>query len=132
MSNVMGFSTARKTSRAELVLSWLDGGEVRIYDGTRPTDADTAIDTQNLLIALELDDPAGTVENGVFTAADIAQTLVTASGTAAWARVIDSAEGTIFDADVGLDGSGALIEIDNISLVEGAYCSVVSFTLTER
>ena len=132
MSNVMGFSTARKASRAELVLSWLDGGEVRIYDGIRPANADTAISTQNLLIALELDDPAGTVTNGVFTATAIDQTLVTAAGTAAWARVVDSSEATVFDADVGTEGGGALIEIDNVSLVEGAYCTVVSFTLTER
>lgn len=132
MSNVMGFATARKTSRAELVLSWLDGGEVRIYDGTRPADADTAIGTQVLLITFELDDPAGTVTNGVFTAAAIAQTLITTAGTASWARVVDSASGTIFDADVGIEGSGNLIEIDNVSLVEGAYCAVVSFTLTER
>lgn len=132
MSNVMGFATARKTSRAELVLSWLDGGEVRIYDGTRPTNADTAIGSQELLITLELDDPAGTVTNGVFTAAAIAQTLITTAGTAAWARVVDSTGATIFDADVGLEDSGDLIEIDNVSLVEGAYCTVISFTLTER
>jgi hypothetical protein len=132
MSNLMGFSAARKTSRAELVLSWLDDGEVRIYDGTRPADADTAISTQTLLITLELDNPAGTVTNGVFTAAAIAQTLIAADGNAAWARVVDSTGATIFDADVGLESSGNLIEIDNVSLVAGAYCTVVSFTLTER
>lgn len=132
MSNVMGFATPRRTSRAELVLSWLHGGEVRIYDGTRPADADTAIDTQVRLITFELGDPAGTVTDGVFTAAAIAQAPVTTAGIATWARVVDSIAGGIFDADVGLDGSGNLIEIDNVNLVEGAYCAVLSFALTER
>ena len=132
MSNVMGFATARKTLRGELVASWLDGGEVRIYDGTRPTDADTAIGSQVRLVTLELGDPAGTVTNGVFTAAAIAAALIAATGTPTWARVVDSAAATIFDADVGGVGSGAFIELDNLSLVEGAYCTVVSFTFTER
>jgi len=132
MSNLMGFTTARKTSRAELVASWLDGGEVRIYDGTRPANADTAISTQTLLVTFALPNPSGTVTNGVWTAGDIDLTLITTSGTATWARVVDSSGGTVFDADVGVSGSGALIELDNVSLVTGGYCTVVSFTLTER
>ena len=132
MSNVMGFATPRKTSRGELVASWLDGGEIRVYDGTRPTDADTAITTQVNLVTFDILDPSGTVANGVFTASAIAQGLVIEAGTAAWARVVDNTAVTVFDADVGLDGSGNLIEIDNVSLVQGAYCTVMSFMLTER
>ena len=61
MSNLMGFTTARKTSRAELVASWLDGGEVRIYTGSRPANADTALSGQTLLVTLTLPNPSGTV-----------------------------------------------------------------------
>ena len=132
MSNLMGFTTARKTSRAELVASWLDGGEVRIYDGTRPATADTAISTQTLLVTLALPHPSGTVTSGVWTAGEIDVAMIAETGTAAWARIVTSAGVTVFDADVGVVGSGALIEIDNLSLVTGGYCTVVSFTLTER
>jgi len=132
MSNLVGFSTARKTSRAELVSSWLDGGEVRIYDGTRPANADTAITSQVLLVTLALPNPSGTVTSGVWTAEEIAMTLITTTGTAAWARIVTSAGVTVFDADVGVAGGGALVQLDNVSLVTGGYCTVVSFTLTER
>lgn len=132
MSNVIGFATARKTARGELVAGWLDGGEVRIYDGTRPANADTAIGSQVRLATLEMADPAGTVTNGVFTAAAMADALIAETGTAAWARVVDSTAATIFDVDVGGVGSGAFIELDNLSLIEGAYCTVVSFLFTER
>jgi hypothetical protein len=131
MSNIVGFAVARKTSRAELFAGWLAGGEIRIYDGTRPASANTAISTQTLLVTFEIPDPAGDVDDGVFTGDAIDTAMVVESGTAAWARVVDSSAGTVFDGDVGLDGSGALIEIDNLSLVEGGYCSVTSFTLTE-
>lgn len=132
MSNLMGFPTARKTSRAELVASWLDGGEVRIYTGSRPANADTALSGQTLLVTLTLPNPSGTVTNGVWTAGTINVAMIAATGTAAWARVVTPSAATVFDADVGVVGSGALIEIDNLSLVTGGYCTVVSFTLTER
>ncbi|MCU0806399.1 MAG: hypothetical protein MUC53_00145 [Candidatus Contendobacter sp.] len=132
MSNILGFAVARRTSRGNLLAGWLAGGEIRVYDGTRPADADTAITTQTLLVTFALADPSGTVTNGVFTGTNPAAALIAASGTAAWARVVDDSAGTICDADVGIASSGAVIEIDNLSLVEGGYCTITSFVLTER
>lgn len=132
MSNILGFATARRTSRGELLAGWLDGGEIRIYNGTRPANADTEISDQTLLVTFELADPSGTVTSGVFTGTNPAVALSAASGTAAWARVVDASAGTICDADVGLTSSGSVIEIDNLTLVEGGYCTITSFVLTER
>lgn len=132
MSNILGFATARRTSRGELLAGWLDGGEIRIYDGTRPATADTAITTQTLLVTFEMADPSGTVTSGVFIGTNPAAALIAHTGTAAWARIVDASAATIFDADVGLTSSGAVIEIDNLSLVEGGYCTITSYVLTER
>lgn len=132
MSNVLGFATARRTSRGELLAGWLDGGEIRIYDGTRPATADTAIGAQVNLVTFEIADPSGTVTSGVFTGANPAVALVAETGTAAWARIVDASAGTICDADVGVTNSGAVVELDNLSLVEGGYCTITSFVLTER
>lgn len=132
MSNILGFAVARRTSRGELLAGWLDGGEIQIYDGTRAADADTAIGAQVNLVTFEIADPSGTVTNGVFTGADFAVAMVAESGTATWARIVDASAGTICDADVGITGSGAVIELDNLSLVEGGYCTITSFVLTER
>lgn len=132
MSNILGFATPRRTSRGELLATWLAGGTLRIYDGTRPTTADTALDTQTLLVAFSIPNPAGSVTNGVFTASAIGAAMVTTAGTASWARVVDSSAGTIFDADVGVTSSGSVIEIDNVTLAQGANCTVTAFVLTER
>lgn len=132
MNNVLGFAAARKQSRASLLAGWLDGGEVRVYTAPRPTDADTAITSQTLLVTFALDDPAGTATAGVFEAAAIDAALIAATGSAVWARVVDDAAGTAFDCDVGTTGSGALVQLDSVALVAGGYVTVTSFTLTER
>lgn len=132
MSNLVGFALARRQSRGELLAGWLDGGEIRVYDSNRPATSDTAVGSQVNLVTFAIADPSGSVSNGIFTGGSIAAALVAATGTATWARVVDDSAGTVFDCDVGVAGSGALIELDSVSLVEGGYCSVTSFTLTER
>ena len=132
MSNVLGFATARRTLRAELLATWLASGKVRVYDGTRPTNADTALGSQVLLVEFTLPNPAGSVTSGVFTAGAISAAMVGTAGTASWARVIDSSAATIFDADVGATSSGSVIEIDNVVLAVGANCTMTNFVLTER
>lgn len=131
MSNIIEFATARKTVRGELVASWLDGGEIRIYDGDRPETADTAITDQTLLVAFTIPNPSGTVTNGVFTGGNIGSEMIAETGTAFWARIVDESEVTICDGDVGIPASGALIVIDSVSLVKGGYCNILSFILTE-
>jgi len=132
MSNILGFAAARKTARAELLAAWLDGGEIRVYSGARPATTDTAVTTQTLLVTFAIPDPSGEVANGVLTGNAIAAALIAETGFATWARAVDSATGAVFDADVGTPGSGALLQLDNLNLVQGGYCTVTSFTVTER
>ena len=131
MSNTLRFATARKTSRCNLVKGWFDGGKILVYTADKPANSDTAISTQTLLVQFDIPESSGTVANGVFTGASIAAALIAETGTAAWARFVDSAAATIGDGDVGLEDSGAFVELDTLSLVEGGYCSVVNFGLTE-
>lgn len=132
-TDVIGFSTARKTTRAGLINTWLDTGTLKLYDGSRPASADTAVSTQTLLATFTMKSPAGTVTNGVFTATapDPALVISTGTKTAAWARAADSSAVTIGDFDVGLAGSGAALILDNLSLTEGGLVALLSFTLTE-
>lgn len=132
MSNVLSFATPRCTSRGELLAGWLADGEIHVYTAPRPATADTSLTTQTLLVTFALPDPAGDVENGVFTGDAIAQAQIAETGTAAWARLVDDAAATIGDVDVGLTSSGAFVELDNLSLVQGGYVNVTAFGLTER
>ena len=132
MSQVLGFATARKTSRGNLLAGWLDAGKIELYTADRPANADTAISTQILLVTFDLANPSGSVSNGVFTGTLPEAALVAESGTPAWGRILDTDDVVIGDCDVGLSGSGAFMEIDNLSLVEGGYCAVTAFGITER
>jgi hypothetical protein len=133
MSDLIRFTSTRRTSRGELHSSWLSGGTLVIYDAGSgvPADSDVAITDQTVLVTFQLPSPAGTVIDGVLTADSIATTLIAASGAAAFARAYDSLDMAIGDYDVGTVGSNSAVELDNTNLVEGAYASVVSFTATE-
>ena len=131
MSTTLRFATARKTSRCNLVKGWFDGGKILVYTADPPANSDTAISTQTLLVTFEIPATSGTVANGVFTGDSIAAAMIAETGTASWARIVDTDDATIGDVDVGLAGSDSFIELDSLSLVEGAYCSVTSFGLTE-
>lgn len=131
MSNVIRFSAARRTSRANLHMGWLDGGTLEVYTAPVPANADVAISSQTLLTTHAIPDPAGTVSDGVFTAADFESALNVADGTAAWARAKDSGGVVIGDYDCGAAGSGAAIIIDNLGLVSGSLSTVTSFTIAE-
>lgn len=131
MSDLIRFAAARRTARAELHAVWLDGGTLAVYTAPVPADADTAITTQTKLVEFELPDPSGEVEDGVLTADTIAAALNLATGTAAWARARDALGAVVGDYDVGAVGSGAAIEMDNLSLVSGSLSTITSFVVTE-
>ncbi len=131
MSDVIRFTTARRTLRGSLHAGWLDGGELHAYTAPVPTDGDTALTTQTLLAVYDLPSPAGTVTNGVFTAAAIAPATNLADGTVAFVRAFDSSDVEIGDYDVGTVGSGEAVEVDNLSFVAGSLSTITSFTVTE-
>lgn len=133
MSDLIRLSSARRTARANGHAGWLAGGTLVIFDAGSgvPEDADTAITDQTPLVAFDIPDPAGDVSDGVFIAATIAAALIAATGTAAFARAYDTLNVVIADYDVGGVGSDEAVKLDNLSLVEGAYATVVSFVVTE-
>lgn len=105
-------------------------GTIKIYDGTQPATADTAITTQTLLATLTFSDPAfGAASAGVITASTITgDSSADATGTATWARIEDSDSNTIFDCDVST--SGATINLNSTAIVAGASVDITSFTIT--
>ncbi len=111
-SGSTGFKNALLDATSD-VTNMFDGGELHIYSGTQPTNADTTEGAGTVLVTITL--PA----TGAFAAAasggQIAKALVwsasaSASGTATWFRLYDSAVtlGTSLTA-VRLDGTVGLV-----------------------
>lgn len=111
----------------------LNGGEVRIYDGTRPANVTTAITTQVLLVALPLNSPAFNAATGDPATASFAGTVSAVAGntgTATWARVVTSGAAARIDLDVTATGGGGDATISSTGVVAGQTVNLTSFTYT--
>lgn len=106
------------------------GGFLRIYDGTQPATADTAITTQNLLASLPLSaTPFGTAASGVATANAITDdSSADATGTATWGSFVTSAGVRVIDGSAGT--SAADIVLNTVSIVTGGVVSCSSATVS--
>lgn len=125
------YSNACVNAEGDAMSDLLDNGYLRIYDGSQPANADTAVGAQTLLAELRFNATAsGATSGGVITFnAFTADSSINATGTASWFRALKS-DGTtaVFDGTVGT-GTHDLV-VSTTSFVAGAQASVTSFTHT--
>lgn len=124
-------SSTSVNAQANATAALLDGGLLRIYDGSQPADANTAITTQVKLAELTFGTPAfGAASAGVVTANAITGANAVASGTPTWCRTV-KADGTtvVFDGTVDTSGPANLI-VSASPIASGAPVSVSSLTYT--
>ena len=127
-------SNAAVTAAADAVCDLLDNGYLRIYDGSQPANADTAVTTQTLLAELRWNaaNAFGAASGGVATANAItADSSADATGTASWFRAL-KADGTtaVFDGSVGT--SSADLILNSTAIAAGANVAVTAFTYNEN
>lgn len=137
MANLSYVDTARSNKLDEitaLVDAGAGAGLLRIYSGTQPADAGTALSGNTLLAELTFSDPSfGAASGGVLTANAITQdSSANATGTATFFRVVDSNANTVFDGDISTVAAGTGdLQLDSTSITAGQVVSVSSFTITE-
>jgi hypothetical protein len=111
----------------------LNSGILRIYTGTQPATADTAIGAVTLLAELTFSATAfGAPSAGVATANAIASdTNANNTGTAAWFRAWKSdGISPVYDGTVGTSSADAII--NTVAINAGATVSCSGLTLTEN
>jgi hypothetical protein len=107
-----------------------NSGYLRIYDGTQPANADTAITTQQLLAELTMSATAFTVAAGVATANAVTQDAsANNTGTASWFRQV-AANGTTVCWDGSVSTAGADCNLDSTSVTTGVPVSVTAYTIS--
>lgn len=131
MPKLTGWTPAARNLMADGVDGEFNNGYLRIYDGTRPANASTAITTQVLLAELRFANPAAaSVTNGVITFDTISpDTSANATGTASWARCLKS-DGTTAVCDMNVGTSDANIIVTTTAISAGVQVSVTSATVT--
>lgn len=132
----LGFTALLQRNRLDEITALIDAGagagRLRIYDGTRPTNADTALGAQVLLAELTFSVtsfPAASGTPGSMTANAITDdSAADATGTASWFRIVDDSTGVIMDGDVGTSGSD--LNLNSLAIATGIRVSISSFVLT--
>lgn len=128
-------ATATRNAIVDAVVALIDAdagaGTVKIYDGTQPANANTAITTQTLLATVNLATTSFAASSGgTATASDPASVNAVATGTASWFRCADNTGDTVFDGDVTGSGGGGTMQLSTTALVSGSPVDVTSFTIT--
>ena len=132
------FSDEAARAQCDAVAALCNGGTIKVYDGAKPTDANTAVGSQNLLGTFSFSATAfgasactGTAPNrkAVATANAIADIVAVYTATATWFRAFKS-NGTaaVYDGTVGL--SGCDLNLTDITLTVDEAMSVTSLTLS--
>lgn len=131
MANNLKISSTAVNAQADALSDLLDNGYLRIYDGTQPANANTAITTQVLLAELRFNATAAPAASaGVLTMNSITQdSSANNTGTATWFRALKSDGSTVvFDGSVGTSGSD--LNLGSTSITSGASVAVTSMTFT--
>lgn len=131
MANNLKLSSTAVNAEADALSDLLDNGYLRIYDGSQPANANTAITSQVLLAELRFNATAApAASGGVLTMNAITQdSSANATGTATWFRALKSDGSTVvFDGSVST--SGADLNLGSTSITSGASVAVTSMTFT--
>jgi hypothetical protein len=113
-------------TQADALNALFNGGKIKIYDGTQPATADTAVTTQTLGVTLTLNATAfAAASGGVLTANAITSGVAIADITPTWAR-ITKADGSTVLMDVSVGVSGCNLTLGGF--LTGATVGCTSFT----
>jgi hypothetical protein len=123
-SNLKYSNGTRNAQQQGLITYAGTGSIIRLYDGSQPANANTAISTQTLLVSLTIAGGFGTDSNGTITLGAVTSGTAVASGTASFFRIVKS-DGTtvVMDGSVGTSGSDL-----NLNTTTVASAQTVSIT----
>lgn len=125
---MIAISTALNEFRLNAVNEFLACGSqsarADIYDGLRP--ALGGVPTGTRLASISLMNPLGIVTNGLLSISMTNEALITNTGQATWARIVNGNDVVAWDCDVtDLNGSGEL-RLSSTTLYAGGYTRIVS------
>ena len=134
MSTTAQYTVAVRNLRLDQTWDQCNSGFLRIYSGTKPATADTALSGNTLLAEMTFAATAfGASASGTKTANAIgAAADAPATGTATFFRAFKSDGVTVVaQGDVGVTGSGNFIELPTTTINQHDQVSISSFAVSE-
>jgi len=119
------------TDLAAAINAGASAPEIKFYTGSPPSTPADAVTSQTLLGTLVCSDPAVVASGATVTFATItADTSADASGTAAWARILDGDGDAVIDVDVTNGAGTGVIKLNTTTIVAGGLIGITSFVFT--
>lgn len=129
MASNLKYSNGTRDAQQQGLITYAGTGAIiHIYEGTQPTNANTAISGQTLLVSLTVTGSFGTDSNGTITLSSVANGTAVATGTAQFFRITQSDNSTVvMDGSVGT--SGCDMNLNNTSIATSQVVSITSGTI---
>ena len=127
-SNLKYSNGTRDAQQTGLITYAGSGSIIRLYDGTQPTNANTAISTQTLIVSLVVSGSFGTDSNGSITLGSVTNGTAVASSTATFFRIVKS-DGTTVVMDGSVGTSGADMNLNSTVISSGQLVAITAGTI---
>jgi hypothetical protein len=129
MASNLKYSNGTRDAQQQGLITYAGTGSIiRLYDGTQPTNANTAISTQTLLVSLTVAGSFGTDSNGTITISSVTSGTAVASSTATFFRIVKS-DGTTVVMDGSVGTSGADMNLNTTTIASGQTVSISAGTI---
>ena len=129
MASNLKYSNGTRDAQQQGLITYAGSGcLIKLYQGTQPANANTAITTQTLLVSLTISGSFGTDSNGTLTLGSVTNGTASASGTADFFRIFKSDDSTVvMDGSVGT--SGADLNLNTTTISSGQTVSITAGTI---
>jgi hypothetical protein len=117
MASNLNYSNGTRNAQQQGLITFAGSGSIiRIYQGTQPANANTAISSQTLLVSLPIVGSFGTDANGTITIGAVTSAQAVATGTAEFFRIVKS-DGTtvVMDGSVGTSDADMILNTTAIA-----------------
>jgi len=129
MASNLKYSNGTRDAQQQGLITYAGTGAlIKIYSGTQPANANTAISSQTMLASLPVSGSFGTDSNGTITLSAVTAATAVSTGTASFFRIFKS-DGTTVVMDGSVGTSAADMILDNTSIATGQTVSITSGTI---
>lgn len=129
MASNLKYSNGTRDAQQNGLITYAGSGAIiNIYDGTQPSNANTAVTTQVKLVALTITGTFGTDSSGTITLSTVTNGVAVATGTASWFRITKS-DGTTVVMDGSVGTSSADMILNNTSIATTQTVSISAGTI---
>lgn len=128
LADSMACKNARLTAVANQIGS---SALITIFSGSPPASPDSAATGTSLVVLTGAASGFGTIASGVLTANAVVQGITANTGTAGYCRISTSGGTPVIDADVGVTGGNAIVQLNSVSLTAAGPVQISSATFSE-